>query len=337
MSDVQMFELGDFPLTSGLTLPGAKLSYTTHGTLNAAKDNAILFPNFLGGVPEALEVWIGEGRPLDPRKYFLVLPGHFGNGVSSSPSNTAPPFDRGGFPAVHIADDVIAQQRLLTEKLGVRELQLVLGWSVGALQTYEWGVRFPRMVKRLASIAGAPKPSPWTRLWLYSALEMPLTSDPEWNNGFYASASALAAGARRQGHLTALTLPPPGFYREGKETWRSLGFSSTEDFVSRFWEGFWLPKDPNDVVAQARKARAADPSRGGDIVAALQKITAKTFIAAFTGDPMFPPDDCKQDAARIPGAQFKEISSAFGHLATFALCDQDRQSIDGFLAEVLSS
>src|SRR5205085_8962554 len=163
---METFDLGDFHLVSGVTLPNAKLAYKTIGTLNEAKDNAILFPNFLGGVPEALEGWIGEGRPLDPGKYFFILPMHFGLTPSSSPSNTPPPFDRGAFPSVHIADDVIAQQRLLTEALGIQELQLILGWSVGALQTYEWAVRFPGMVKRMASIAGAPKPSPWTRLWL---------------------------------------------------------------------------------------------------------------------------------------------------------------------------
>jgi homoserine O-acetyltransferase len=333
---MEIFELGDFRLTTGVILPNAKLAYKTHGTLNAAKDNAILFPNFLGGAPEALEVWIGEGRPLDPSKYFIILPNHFGLTPSSSPSNTPPPFDRGAFPAVYIADDVIAQQRLLTEVFGIQELQLVLGWSVGALQTYEWAVRFPNMVKRMASIAGAPKPSPWTRLWLYATLEEPLTSDPAWNNGFYTDPQAVQAGARRQGHATALTLPPLGFYSETKATWRTLGFASVDDFVARFWEAFWLPKDPNDVIAQARKARAADPSAGGDLAEALGRITARAYVVAFTGDPMFPPEECKLDAERIPKGQYREIESDFGHLATFSLSEQDRQALDNVLREVFA-
>jgi len=334
---METFDLGDFHLVSGVTLPNAKLAYKTIGTLNEAKDNAILFPNFLGGVPEALEGWIGEGRPLDPGKYFFILPMHFGLTPSSSPSNTPPPFDRGAFPSVHIADDVIAQQRLLTEALGIQELQLILGWSVGALQTYEWAVRFPGMVKRMASIAGAPKPSPWTRLWLFTALEEPLTSDPAWNNGFYADAQAVAAGARRQGHATALTLPPHGFYSETKATWRTLGFTSVDDFVSRFWEAFWLPKDPNDVITQARKARMADPAAGGDLAEALGRITARAYVVAFTGDPMFPPEECRLDAKRIPNAQYREIKSDFGHLATFALSQQDVQALDDVLRELLAA
>jgi len=333
---MEIFDLGDFPLQCGLTLPSAKLAYKTHGTLSPARDNLILFPNILGGVPEVLEIWIGEGRPIDPNKYFIVLPGQFGNGVSSSPSNTPAPFDRGAFPPIHIADDVIAQHKLLTEHFDVQEVQLVFGWSVGALQSYEWAVRFPSMIKRLSSIAGAPRPSPWTRLWLRTVLEEPITSDPNFNGGFYEE-GAVQGGVRRMGSATALTLPPPGFYREGEETWKRLGFSSLDDFVTRMWQAFWLPQDPNDLLTQIRKTIAADPSSGGDLIAALGKITAKTLIAGFQGDPMFPPAECKRDAERIKGAQFKGFDSEFGHLATFALSDQDRESIDGVLREILAS
>ena len=332
---MSLFDLGDFPLSTGVTLPNAKLSYTTHGSLNATKNNAILFANFLGGTPEALEAWIGEGRPLDPRKYFIVLPGHFGLSPSSSPSNTPPPFERGAFPSVHIADDVMAQRRLITEQFGLEELQLVLGWSVGALQTYEWAVRFPTLVKRMVSIAGTPKPSPWTKLWLQTVLEEPLTSDPAWHNGFYGDAQVMQAGMRLMAHGTALTLPPHSFYREGMEVWRSIGFVSVDDFISRFWESFWLPQDPNNIITQARKARAADPSQGGDLSSALRRITARALVVAFTGDPMFPPEECKRDADQIPNAQFREIESAFGHLATFALSEQDKRAVDKALWDVL--
>jgi homoserine O-acetyltransferase len=333
----QIFDLGDFQLTNGVTLPNAQLAYKTHGKLNAAKDNAVLFAHFLGGAPEALEIFIGENRPLDPRQYFIILPGLFGNGVSSSPSNTPAPFDRGAFPTTQIADDVIAQQRLVNEVFGIDELHLVLGWSVGALQTYEWAVRFPQMVKRAASIAGAPKPSPWTTLWLRTAIEEPIVSDPAWNDGFYTDPQALQAGLRRQAHIMALTLPPLGFYREGEEVWRSIGFSSRNDFIARFWEAFMLPQDPNNLVNQSRKTRSADPSSNGDLTKALSQIKAKMFVVAFAGDMMFPPEECKRDAERIPNAQYREIASIGGHLTTFALTEQDRQAMDEILQEVLTA
>lgn len=330
---MDIFELGNFPLTTGYTIPNAKLAYTTHGSLNAAKDNAILFPNFLGGNDQALETYIGAGLALDPAKYFIILPGQFGNGFSSSPSNTPPPYDRGAFPQVMVADDVIAQHRLLTERFGITELKLVLGWSVGALQTYEWAVRFPQMVKRMASIAGAPRPSPWTRLWLRTVIEEPLTSDPAWNEGFYAP-GAVQAGSRRQGHCMALTLPPLAYYHG--DVLASLGFASVDDFVRGFFEGFMVPQDPNNLILQARKARAADPAQGGDMAAALARITAKALVVAFTGDVMFPPQDCTQDADRIPGARYREITTPSGHLTTFGLFPADKQAVDEAIAEALT-
>ena len=114
------------------------------------------------GTLKAMEIFIGEDRPLDPRKYFIILPGQFANGFSSSPSNTPPPFNGGAFPHVTIGDDVVAQHRLITERYGIQRLELVLGWSMGAEQTYEWAVRFPDMVKRAlpsSTDASAPRHS----------------------------------------------------------------------------------------------------------------------------------------------------------------------------------
>jgi homoserine O-acetyltransferase/O-succinyltransferase len=91
----EYFELGDFVLETGYTLRGARLGYKTYGSLNAAKDNAIVFPHFYSGTAATLEFWIGEGRPLDPSRYFIIAPGQFGGGFSSSPSNTPAPFTRG--------------------------------------------------------------------------------------------------------------------------------------------------------------------------------------------------------------------------------------------------
>lgn len=334
---MEFFYLGDFTFQSGVTLPAATLAYQTYGKLNDNRDNAILFPTFLAAEPDALKRWIGPGRALDPERYFIIAPGHFGLPPTTSPSNAAPPFDRGAFPRARIADDVIAQHRLVTERFGINELQLVLGWSVGALQTYEWAVRFAPMVRRMACIAGAPSPSPWTRHWLHYALEEPLTSDPAWQGGFYADKAQMQAALRRMAHVTALTLPPLGFYAEEDGVWRTLGFASPQDAVSRFFEAFWLPHDPDDIVAQARKARAADPAQGGDIAPALGRISAKALVVAFSRDFMFPPEESKRHAERIPDSTYEEVQSVFGHLATFALSEQDVKAVDALLRKHLAA
>ena len=109
-----VYALGDFELQSGQTLPDAKLSYETHGELNQARDNVIVYPTWYGGWHPENAAFIGAGKALDPTKYFIVVPDMFGNGLSSSPSNTPPPNDRARFPLTTTYDNVIAQHRLLT-------------------------------------------------------------------------------------------------------------------------------------------------------------------------------------------------------------------------------
>src|SRR5215475_1956691 len=129
------FELGAFTLDSGDTLPGARLAYRTFGSLNAAGDNAVLVPHMYSGTSASMAGLVGEGRSLDPSRYFVILPDQFGSGLSSSPSNTPAPHDGGRFPAVTIGDDVRAQHRLVTEEFGITTLHAVLGWSMGGQQT----------------------------------------------------------------------------------------------------------------------------------------------------------------------------------------------------------
>ncbi len=329
-----LFQVEKFVTKNGATLPTVQFAWKTHGTLNSEKSNAILFPGFLAGSTGLLEIWIGKGRPLDPSKYFIILPGQFGISPSTSPSNTPQPYAGPDFPQVHIADDVIVQERMVRELWGIESLYLVLGWSVGALQTYEWAVRFPKMVRRMASICGAPKPSDWTKLWLRTVIEDPILADPQFANGLYVDGGAVNRGKRIIGHMAALTHPTKIFYR--KQLWRQLGFSSVDDFVARSWESYWLPHDPNDLVLQARKASLADPAHGGDIASTLSTISAKAIIAAVEGDAMFPPEDGEVDASRVPQSIFRKLESESGHLATFALSSSDQFAIDGVIAEILA-
>ena len=93
MPDYEIFELGSVPLRMGATLRGAQLAYKTYGTLNPDKSNAIVYPTWYSGQHYDNEWLIGEGMALDPAKYFIIVPNMLGNGLSSSPSNTPPPYD----------------------------------------------------------------------------------------------------------------------------------------------------------------------------------------------------------------------------------------------------
>ena len=144
--DHEIFELGAVTLQSGDTLPDAKLAYKTYGSLNARGDNAIVMPTFFTGTHVRNEGYLRAVPALDPSRYFIVSINMFGNGLSSSPSNTAPPFDGPRFPAVTLYDNVACQHRLLTEVLGVTPIALVLGWSMAGCQSYQWGAQYPDMV-----------------------------------------------------------------------------------------------------------------------------------------------------------------------------------------------
>src|SRR6266487_2817137 len=124
----ELFSTGDLELEMGGKLRDCKIAYKAFGTLNAAKDNAILFPHMWSGTHKHMEIFVGEGMALDPKKYFIILPGQIGNGLSTSPHNTPPPFGQAAFPKATIGDDVRAQHQLVTEKFGIETLQLVLGW-----------------------------------------------------------------------------------------------------------------------------------------------------------------------------------------------------------------
>jgi homoserine O-acetyltransferase/O-succinyltransferase len=330
----QYFELGDFELENGITLPGARIAYKTHGTLNEAKDNVILFPHMWSGTSKSMEIFIGEDRPLDPGKYFIVLPGQFANGFSSSPSNTPPPFNGGAFPTVTIGDDVRAQHRLLTEQFGIERLELVLGWSMGAEQTYEWAVRFPGMVKRALPFAGTAKTTAHDYIFVRSH-EDALKSDPAWNGGFYADQSDVHVGLRRHAQTWSVMGLCPDFYNS--EAWRGVGFTSLEDFLHRFWESYFAPMDPNNLIWMGWKWRHGDVSlhTGGDLAAALGRIKAKTYVVPFSRDMFFPPADCEAEQKLIPNSKFRVVDSLWAHFAMFCLTDSERVQIDACIADLL--
>jgi len=287
------------------------------------------------GTPKAMEIFVGEGRPLDPRKYFIILPGQFANGFSSSPSNMGPPFEKGAFPQVTIGDDVVAQHRLVTEHYGINRLELVLGWSMGAQQTYEWAVRFPEMVARALPFAGTAKPTPHNRLFV-QLHEDALKSDPAWNNGFYERQSEVREGLRRHARLWSVMGLCQEFYRA--EAWREVGFTSLEDFVQRFWCAYFAPMDPNNLIWMGWKWRHGDVTRdaGGDSAKVLGRIRAKTHVVAFSGDMIFPPSDCEAEQKLVPDSKFKIVDSLWAHFAMLCMNKSDQQQIDSCILDILS-
>lgn len=332
----EIYDLGNVALEEGGTIRGCQLAYATFGTLNAAKDNAILVTTWYSGTSKIMEqVYIGAGRALDPAKYFIVVVNQIGNGLSSSPHNTPFPAGMANFPKVRIGDDVRAQHQLLTQKFGIKSLALVIGGSMGAQQTYEWAVRYPDMVQRAAPLAGTAKNTPHDFLFAETLVEA-ITSDPAFQGGWYKDAGHVRAGLRRHAKLWGVMGWSTEFYQQGRPA--ALGFSSLEDFVTNFMDGFFGVMDPNALLCMAWKWQHGDVSRhtGGDLKAALGRIKAKTFVMPIETDMFFPPADCAAEQKLIPGSELRVIKSIDGHLALFGADAGYAPQIDRHLSELLA-
>jgi len=126
------FTISNFKTESGVVLPKAIVVYGTYGHLNAAHDNVVLLPSHYMANHHGYEWLIGPGRALDTAKLYLVATELFGNGHSSSPSNTPEPYHGRRFPITTIRDNVAAVHQLLTEDLKITHLRAIIGFSVGA-------------------------------------------------------------------------------------------------------------------------------------------------------------------------------------------------------------
>lgn len=329
--------IGTLELEEGGVLPDCTLAVATHGTLNAARDNAILVPTWYSGTSKIMEqVYIGPGHALDPTRYFIIVVNQIGSGLSLSPSNAPAAIAGPNFPKVRIGDDVRAQHRLLTEHFGIQRLALVVGGSMGAQQTYEWAVRYPDMVERAAPIAGTACNTEHDFVFAETLVEA-ITSDPGFRNGDYSSAADVAAGLKRHAKLWTVMGWSTEFFRCGRH--RVLGFESMQAFVDQFMTGYFGPMDPNNLLAMAWKWQRGDVSRhtGGNLAEALGRIKAKTYVMPISHDMFFPPSDCVAEQQLIPNSEFRPVSSIDGHLALFGTDAHAIAEMDSHLRELLAS
>jgi len=337
MPDHEVFDAGDLVLQSGVTLPGVKLAYKTHGRLNAAGDNAIVYPTHYAGRHRDNEWLIGAGMALSPDDNFIVVPSMLGNGLSSSPSNTPAPFDGPRFPGVTLYDNVGLQHRLLTEHLGVRRVRLAIGHSMGALQAYHWGALYPDMVERIAPFCGSARTSRHNFVFL-EGLKAALTADAAFMDGDYDGPPE--RGLRAFGRVYAGWGLSQAFYRQRLDE-RALGAPSLEAFLTATWEGAFLSWDANDLLAMLWSWQTADISANdlydGDFERALGAISARALVMPSLTDLYFPPEDSRYEVEHLLVGECRPIPSIWGHMAGSGLNPEDVRFIDASLKDLLAS
>lgn len=307
----EIFNLKDFELQSGAVLPDAGLAYRTYGELNAVGDNVVVLPTFYTGSHMRNEGFFGPDRAIDPARHFIVSVNLFGNGISSSPSNTPPPFDGARFPEITLYDNVRAQHALLTEKLGIDRVALVAGWSMAGCQSFQWGAQYPDMVGAILPFCASAKTSEHNIVFL-EGVKAALTADGDFADGNYSEPPR--RGLRAFGRVYAGWAFSQTFYRD--KMYRLKGFDSAEALLQD-WEIDHLEWDANDLLCKLKTWQLGDigaqPAYAGNLVAALNAIQAKTIVIACDNDLYFQPADNEIEIAHIPNGELRVYASPWGH------------------------
>ncbi len=331
------FLLHNFKTESGTVVPELKVVYGTYGTLDAAKDNAVLLPSHYMAKYRGYEWLIGSPtdptpKSLDPTKLFLVTTELFGNGSSSSPSNTPEPFHGPRFPVMTVRDNVEAVHRLLTEELGVKHLRAVIGFSMGAEQAFQWAVSYPDYMDRIVATSGT------ARCWPHGIVRnegeiAAITADSSFNNGDYTDEPK--RGIAAFGVVWGGWLYSQQWWRD--ELWKKGDANMTLDKVlANLREDFIKGGDANDLILQLRTWEKHDvgttPGFNGDTKKALASIKVPVLYMPSATDLYFPVGDARYESQFISHVTLKPIPSLWGHPAGAGAGPSDLQFLNDNIA-----
>jgi homoserine O-acetyltransferase/O-succinyltransferase len=310
------FDAGDLTLQSGGRLPSARLSWKAHGTLSPQRDNVIVYPTSYAAQHPDLEWLIGPDKILDPTRWFIVIADMFGNGLSSSPSDTA------DYPTlVTVHDNVQVQRRALAALFGIDRVACVYGWSMGALQAYHWAALFPAAVERIVVNCGVARTAVHNQVFLRSLMATLEAAPQHIGNGRF-SAEPHAA-KRAFGRIYAGWALSQEFYRAGLHLadapTPNLGAPDLETFLKTDWEDRFGARPAANLYAQLRTWDAADISANelydGDLAAALRAIQARVLLMPGATDLYFRTADNEAELPFLAKAVLRPIPSIWGHRA----------------------
>jgi homoserine O-acetyltransferase/O-succinyltransferase len=317
-----------FTLESGVTLPGYHLAYTTHGKLNATKDNVVWIFHALTANSNPFEWWpglAGDGKFFDPAKHFIICvnkPGSPYGSISPLSNNplTNQPYYH-DFPLFTIRDMIKAFQKL-KDFLEIRKIFIGLGGSTGGMQLLEWAIEEPELFEHIVPIATNAVLSPWA-IAFNTSQRLAIEADSTWlerrqdaGQKGLSAARSIALLSYRSFNGYDITQPrDKAFVALNKEV------AYAADNYQRY-QGLKLVNRFN-VVSYYRLSQSMDShdvgrSRGG-VEKALKKITAKTLVIGIKSDVLYPISEQEYLQKNIAGAQLLSIASDYGH--------------DGFLLE----
>jgi homoserine O-acetyltransferase len=315
-----------FVTETGSVLPSLEIAYHTWGRLNDKADNVIWICHALTANSDVEAWWpgmVGSGLLFDPDKNFIVCANVLGScygttGPASLNSTTGKQWLR-DFPVVTVRD-LVNVHEILRHHLGIKSIHSVIGASIGGFQSLEYAIMYPEVVKRLVFIASSTKQSPWAIAFSQSqrlAMEADSTfisGDPEGGIKGLKAARAIALLSYRNAAAY-------------NHTQREEDDEKTSSFKAASYQNYQGDKlvmrfNPYSYYCLVNLSDTHNTGRGrGGAAKALHGVKAKTLCIGITSDILFPVDEQKFVAANIPGAEYKEIDSFYGHDGFLIECD----------------
>ncbi|KAL9601583.1 MAG: hypothetical protein Q9219_002417 [cf. Caloplaca sp. 3 TL-2023] len=324
---IEYYDVPSFNFTSGITLP-IRIAYRS---FNPSSTKKVLIPTCFGGRINTTLSFTSSDQCLS--SYHAIVVAMLGNGESSSPSND----DK--FPkTLDYRDQINAQYEMLTKKLGINNLEAVVGFSMGGQQTYYWACMYPDFLKYAIPICGSAK----TSLHNYAFLEGPkaaLTNSLDYEDGHFRSKGIKPIrGLRAFGRTyCAWAMSAPWFRQKLFET---LGYEHVEDFIKARWEDSFESWDPEDLLILARMWQAGDVGKtreNGDYLKALEGIKAKVLVMPSRTDTYFPPEDSETEVQHLKNGELAVIETVWGHMAGGGANNEDTKWMNDRIAQFLSS
>jgi homoserine O-acetyltransferase len=311
---------GELSLELGGRLERVQVAYRSWGRLNAHGDNAVVICHALTGSADADRWWtqmFGPGQALDPEKDFVLCANFLGScygttGPSSTDPATGAPY-LGDFPAITIRDMVRLQGELV-RALGVRRIRMVIGGSLGGMQTLEWALLYPGMVESIVPIANSARHSPWA-IGLSEAQRQSIFADPRWRDGRYDPADPPAAGlaaARMMAMCTYRTRD--SFEQRFGRREQTAGVYAVESYLRYQGQQLVDRFDPATYVTLTRAMDTHDVARGrGDYEEVLRSVKQPALVVSIDSDVLYLPEEQREFARHLPNARLVRLASPHGH------------------------
>ncbi len=323
---IEFYSIPSFTFTSGDTLP-IRVAYRSY---NPTATKKACIPTCYGGRINTTLTFTGNNHVFS--SHHVVVVAMLGNGESSSPSNT-PDFPK----KLDYRDCIHAQYELLTKHLGIQELDVVLGFSMGGQQAYYWACMYPNFMKNAIVTCGSAKTSGHN----YTFLEGPktaLVNSVDYADGEYkAKGINPSRGLRAFGRAYCAWLTSGAWFRE--RLWeKKLGYKSIEDYIKGNSETAFDGWDAEDVLILARMWQAGDVGvtrEDGDYTKALETIAARVLVMPSRTDQYFLVADSEVEMKYLKKAELAAIETVWGHVAGGGGNDEDTEWMSAKIGEFL--